>query len=455
MHKSQVRATAIFSIILSHVIVFGCLAAVAKSQGQPIGSRASSEQRNVSELQRESVEITGIGETIELARRDAARQAIQRVAGTIIDIKRLVEEKITDDKLTEIFQEKIISYSNAFVEKFDDLSVERRNGLVHLRGRITIRSKALTQRLQEINVPTMTASTIPVDTVSLTQRIETSNAERQSAAELMQSLFQSKSDFYDVKLIGEPIFTERFDAGRSPNHWLKQRIQFTWKADVAREWENIIAAVAEEKFEHRFILRESQSYPAARADSSCPTTTRWSWQELHSNRYPDSIRHPFDRFDTKAHNIRQKRGVLPGRGRQHDQFVCFYGAQANPIAATCYYRQLGGDRGALDTFASRGPKYALQFRGTNGDPLYEIEFGSGYPSLRVGARPFDQMGVYLRDTKSFIDDCGVSNLWPAPFASDDLLILPRSTRMFLLNFYIVVQQEILKRVTSVSILKRW
>jgi hypothetical protein len=58
-----------------------------------------------------TVEVTTSGESPEVARTEATRQAIQQVAGVFVDNRRRVEINMSGQRVSEIVQEKILSYT--------------------------------------------------------------------------------------------------------------------------------------------------------------------------------------------------------------------------------------------------------------------------------------------------------------------------------------------------------
>jgi hypothetical protein len=61
------------------------------------------------------VSVTALGDTPDTARKEAARLAVQQIAGVFIDHRRQIELKMSDQRLSEIVEEKVLSYTNAYV----------------------------------------------------------------------------------------------------------------------------------------------------------------------------------------------------------------------------------------------------------------------------------------------------------------------------------------------------
>jgi hypothetical protein len=410
-------------------------------------------ERSVASVPNHTVEVTGIGETVELSRRDATRQAIQQVAGTIVDTKRRVELSITDDKLVEIVKENILSYSNAFIQRFEDISVTKRDGFIYVQARVTVEAKPLIERLQEVRLPIKPASTVTVDTTSFTQKLESQDRERKGSTELIQNLVASKSDFFDVKLIGSPELAEIPDTKQPLHKWVKLKVQLTWKPEIAKEWEAAFASVAEERFEQRFHINQCAQDPRR-----CGSDGRPGWARQNQHNLDSDPSAPFDEsnsFRNAAFAIRKKRGQL-GHGRTPDQFVCFYGAYSNPIQATCYYRQQGVTERISSIFNWHGAKYKIVLHGESENQPSEVEWRAGrYPEFGCQGKPFEEMAAYLGNSNIYIDGCRFPQSWLGALLTEDVLVLPKGAGSITLNLYVRMQREDAKVLRTISLVKRW
>jgi hypothetical protein len=100
------------------------------------------------------VESEGHGRTQLQARQAAVEAAIQDAVGVFIDSSRRSEMNLTDGKLHEIVEEKIQTYSSAFIERIEPISTapDGQGGLVvKLRAFISVPN--LVQAMQESDLP--------------------------------------------------------------------------------------------------------------------------------------------------------------------------------------------------------------------------------------------------------------------------------------------------------------
>ena len=90
------------------------------------------------------VVVEGVGPTVEEARKNAVRAAVVATVGEMVDAETLV-------KNDELVQEKILTYSNGFVESMKTLSAKTNvTGLVTVRVRANVRRSKLQQKVSSV-----------------------------------------------------------------------------------------------------------------------------------------------------------------------------------------------------------------------------------------------------------------------------------------------------------------
>ena len=115
----------------------------------PLPSSTASGGRNI-----KVVESEGHGKTELQARKEAIDNAVQDAVGVFIDSSRRMEMNLTDGALHEIVQEKIQTYSSAFVEKIENISAnsDQQGGyVVKLRAYVSVPS--LIEAMQQADLP--------------------------------------------------------------------------------------------------------------------------------------------------------------------------------------------------------------------------------------------------------------------------------------------------------------
>ena len=124
------------------------------------------------------VVVEGVGETSEEASKDAFRNAVRQVVGAVVDAETLIK----DD---QVITDKVITYSDGFIEKSEILSESQKGGLHRKRVRATVRRRSVVARLKEANV-----SVAGVDGQSLFAEAVTQLEAEKNAAALAADLFK-------------------------------------------------------------------------------------------------------------------------------------------------------------------------------------------------------------------------------------------------------------------------
>jgi len=95
------------------------------------------------------ITATGIATTLEMAEKQALASAIRQAVGTYIDSKTLVENE-------EVIEDRILSVSNAFVQKYEALGQPKQtaDGLVQITITATVKTNQVIQALKENNLIT-------------------------------------------------------------------------------------------------------------------------------------------------------------------------------------------------------------------------------------------------------------------------------------------------------------
>ena len=103
----------------------------------------------------------GIGEDKSAALKDAYRDAVERAVGLYVDAEQMVEND-------EIVKDRILTQSNAFIEKYKIISLKTNRGLVNVEILATVRKGELSHKLREF---------IPVRTQKLVDASQDLHAE--------------------------------------------------------------------------------------------------------------------------------------------------------------------------------------------------------------------------------------------------------------------------------------
>lgn len=213
------------------------------------------------------VEVTGLGETPEAARKDASRLAVQQVAGVYIDNRRRVETKMSADQVSTIVEEKLLSYTNAYVSKFEPVSHECSNGTCRVVAKVTVNVAPLVQTLRASEVPT-----VEFDSNSAEAAATTLSAERAAAYETYRDLI-ARIDTLVTVGVGEAKVNANLPSA-SNSVWLTVPIYFFANGAASKEWAEKFRLIADK--------RESASFQIIKM----PSEPRCSLQTVSSNSPP-------------------------------------------------------------------------------------------------------------------------------------------------------------------------
>jgi len=119
-----------------------------------------------------TVQAKGQGETVEAAKKDAARNAIKMAVGELVDAKTLVEND-------ELVEDRILTLSNAMIEKADYGDARNiGNGLFEVPVTAVVRKGRLNQELKAIGITTGDLAGDSLSAAMFTGKERIANAER-------------------------------------------------------------------------------------------------------------------------------------------------------------------------------------------------------------------------------------------------------------------------------------
>ncbi len=109
------------------------------------GGTAKPEGAN--EVNIKEITVTGIGDTIEAAEKQALASAIRQAVGAYMDSKTIFENE-------EVIQDRILSVSNAFVEKYEVVGQPKKlsDGLIEITVIARVKTNQVVQALKENNL---------------------------------------------------------------------------------------------------------------------------------------------------------------------------------------------------------------------------------------------------------------------------------------------------------------
>ena len=384
-----------------------------------------------------TVSVKGIGATSEEAQRDAARQAVQEVAGLYIDARRKVESKITDQAISDIVHEKILSYSNAYITKLEVTNVTKQpDGLVVAEAKISVAVAPLIKALQNNNVPT-----VAFDTPTARGQVEIATREKQGAIDLYADLLKRASNLIAIG-IGTPRVNTTL-AAPVDQSWLTIPITYMANDEAVKEWRSKFERIAAKHMTVRLPVRQVAISGSDTRPCSAPV------------------------FDPMAglNNVALTRRFLGERipFDQHGVTACFVQDSGSPtITVDCFGRTFLNDaRPSKDICEGEG---CLSFAGNAKDVGMRFEFldasGKIIESIPVHFTSFPMLHVEAgsttppRGASGFFNYCA-SNQSPFYFfgqfysAYGELIVLPRPGDRFHAYGNFLLPNDVIARTASV------
>jgi hypothetical protein len=121
----------------------------------------------------ETVISEGVGKTAEEALQDAFRSAVRQVVGAVVDAETLVK----DD---EIISDKVLTYSDGFIQTYQELSGQEEGGLFRTRIAAQVVRRSVVARLQG-----MSLTVKPIEGKDLAAAVVTRQEARENGAALL------------------------------------------------------------------------------------------------------------------------------------------------------------------------------------------------------------------------------------------------------------------------------
>jgi hypothetical protein len=256
------------------------------------------------------VEVEGVGINADEALADAFRNAVRQVVGAIVDAE-------TVTKNDDIISDKVLTYSDGIVKKYEQLSLKVDRKLTRVRVRAVVERHAVIERLTSANVTVR-----DVDTSKIVEEIEAFKAEklskqdaRKRASELLNHVFTNLPEkLLEARVVGAIQKEEstgemarvtidvQFEINRKAYHSFLNRIDRTLKAISVRRGEFTVIG----KNVHGTY--DVGTYDVVKQNSDSPTLPRASPEEevilLNTHRTQSNDRTEWNQYiinaDTQA-----------------------------------------------------------------------------------------------------------------------------------------------------------
>ncbi|MBO1020440.1 hypothetical protein IPV08_10715 [Methylobacterium sp. SD274] len=245
----------------------------------PLGGKPRSSEASI-----RNVEVVGSGDTADAARKDASRVAIQQVAGVFVDNQRRIELSMTDNRVSEVVKEKLISYTNAYVSKIEVIKTEQKDGIFEVTANVSVSVAPLLKTLQENDIPTKA-----FDTATASATAQTIGEEKASASQIYLDLIGKVSSLLNVG-VGSPSVDTSLPS-TSNEAWLRIPLTFSVNDESMKEWSSKFKLIAQSRASLDFGLEDRARRQRLDADCTFPAlsrnlTTRPDWQASFLSKQP-------------------------------------------------------------------------------------------------------------------------------------------------------------------------
>ena len=249
-------------------------------------SQATPSQPTATDAAGELSEViaVGTGSSPESARKDALRQAVSQVVGSLV----VASDVVAND---ELIDSRILTYSDGYVERFETVGDPvSKDGLFKVKVRAWVRQGKLTKALADNKVPVK-----EVDLRSMQGQSETLAEQARSAEEVVAALFRG----YPAKLlVAEPLTPVRIagdEGGTVFEVPVRVRVDMArWKA-FAAEAKRMLDPIAESKGTEAWNIKMAGWYPMAGAGSD-PARQGPRGRTAKGSEEPDGIRYARSAF---------------------------------------------------------------------------------------------------------------------------------------------------------------
>jgi len=147
------------------------------------------------------IDTEGQGHTTVEARKAAVAAAIEQAVGVYVDSRRRSEMQLSDTELHELVEDRVQTYSSAFIEKVETL-LSKPDGqggfMVRLRSHVVV--SELLNAMKEADIPFA-----PVDAGSNQTKFSTLEQKQQNAAELLATRLEELPKAIRIEVIADSI----------------------------------------------------------------------------------------------------------------------------------------------------------------------------------------------------------------------------------------------------------
>lgn len=170
-------------------------------------------QTNVEEEEKEikSVIATGYGVDHDAALKNALQTAVEQQIGILIDSETII-------KNDNLIKNEILTASNGFVKKYDELSTSVNNGLTEVKIKAEVKPQAVAKKIQSLNIATLKAEGVS-DIYAEAKTKEKAKIDSQAIFDnTMKEILskQNHTELLNVSLNDYKVLTDKTENGKTP-----------------------------------------------------------------------------------------------------------------------------------------------------------------------------------------------------------------------------------------------
>ena len=317
-----------------------------------------------------TVEVTASGDTTDAAQKEAAREAVQQVAGIFIDDRRRVEINMSDQKVHEIVEEKLLSYTNAYVSQFLVLSSESNSGVYTIKARVTVAVAPLLKTLQANDVPTTR-----FDSNSAAATATTLADEKKNALQIYRDLVARLDSLVQIG-IGKAEVSPSIPSAPDST-WISVPITFFANEDAAQEWRKKFELIADKHARIVIEVVNGGTFAPLPAGCALPQASAFRTMQTFLMNTPGSGETGVAAcFISGATSVRHDNGMGPGLIAD-----CFGRAF---VLQTTARVPVGNDTDISVAQRAALVRLVVNFIDKNGSSVYSLETPfSNFPSMAI------------------------------------------------------------------------
>jgi hypothetical protein len=142
----------------------------------------------------EKVVAEGVGATADEALKDAFRNAVRQVVGAVVDAETLL-------KNDEVISDKVLTYSDGFIKKYDEISNKKERGLFRVKIAANVERRSVVAKLKEARI-----TINEVDGGDLYAKAVTTAEAQKKATELLKKGLQDLPRLLVATAVSKPEF---------------------------------------------------------------------------------------------------------------------------------------------------------------------------------------------------------------------------------------------------------